>query len=71
MDCECMDKLEKACNGIDEDCFRERMCTEPNEGICQEWKNDNCDSSLLARSTRANLSRKQGLDETLKGKCVV
>jgi len=73
--CDCSADMESECGGIDEECFQGLMCS--HSGVCQEWKDTNC-QSLLEMSSKAVFARakkhqstERRLDGSVSGKCVV
>jgi len=74
-DCECSGKLSKSC-ADDEDCFRKFFCD--SSKVCDSWKGENCESSLMAKQNASALARRETgdgstagarLDSALDGKC--
>jgi len=84
--CECLSKAREKCQGQDlETCTHELLCVR-NLNVCQDWKENECGMSLMARrdmaktsqsaNTSADSYRSQGktqdtLQDTMKGKCAV
>jgi len=84
--CECLAKAREKCQGQDlEECTHALLC-DRNLNVCQDWKEEECGMSLMARremaktshsaNTSADSYRSQGstqdtLEDTMKGKCAV
>jgi len=84
--CECLSKAREKCQGQDlEECTHALLC-DRTLNVCQDWKEEECGMSLMARremaktshsaNTSADSYRSQGktqdtLQDTMKGKCAV
>jgi len=63
-DCECSAELSRSCDD-DEDCFRKFFCD--NSNVCDSWKGENCESSLMAKQNASALARREAGDDSIAG----
>jgi len=68
VECECMNAFINKCGSADEACFLQSLCA--YQGICDSWKEENCESSMASLGLRATkaTSAQNDLDASVQDK---
>lgn len=75
VECECLDEMVAACKAATpsitdhEECFSTQMCKSKPGKICESWKEENCEDSLLMLRSSTNQKTNDTLDGSMTGKC--